>query len=151
MNKVTKAEAGYVLTPGSCYFCSECAFITADGLCSMYSGSEAKVAFYGGCNLWQDLYKGRMAGNGAATRATTGYTENRAGFSCKRCEEFNPAKLRCKKVGEDGPPAPGEISPDGCCNHWEKSPRTGNDTFVQLGPNTSPTMRIDELFRKVIK
>lgn len=151
MNKVTKPEAGYVFVPGSCYYCSECAYITVDGLCSMYHGAEARVASTGGCNLWQDLCLGRMAGNGGATRATTGYLENRAGFSCKRCEEFNPAKLRCKKVEEAGEPAPGRIDPDGCCNHWEKDPKRGDEEFVQIGPAPRDPLRLDDMFRKMIR
>lgn len=124
--KITKAQAGYVYSPFSHYFCSECALLSHDGKCTNYTTADELVASTGGCNDWRDLARGRQEGQHDRTRAQTGYMENGVGFSCKRCEEFIGRAERCKKVDEAGDPAWGRIDPNGCCNFWERDPVDGN-------------------------
>ena len=154
MGKIEKNNAGYVLALGVSYFCKECAFISERGECTSYVPAEANVTSTGGCILWQDLRDGRIEGNHSHTREETAYEENRYGFSCKRCDEFIVGRERCKKVAEDGPPAPGMIHPDGCCNLWEKSPTRGDlptNRLVQILPVgfRPDTGELTRLFRTV--
>lgn len=156
MGKIEKNSAGYVLALGVDYFCSECAYISEQGKCTMYTPEDENVSRYGSCILWTDLRNGRLEGNHSRTRRETAYEENQVGFSCKRCDEFVVGKSLCKKVDETGPPAPGMIHPDGCCNLWEKSPTRGDmstDRLVQILPVGSrpDNGELTRLFRTVAR
>jgi len=115
--KIPKAVALYI-NKGGKYTCAECVFYK-EKKCALY-GPTVAIQPYGGCNLW---VKGTAAVPwiGGVTKRETGYMENKEGFSCKRCEEFIPEKRACEKINKNSPgDDPGQISPNGCCNRWEK-------------------------------
>ena len=121
-NKITKATVLYVFNPPAKYECQECAFYNSTGECTYYIPAEAKVKPYGSCNAWTYGAKGHIKGNSDHTREATGYTENREGFSCGRCEEFVADTKRCRKVDEKEGLTPGTIQPRSCCNRWSPDP-----------------------------
>lgn len=127
MEKLNKATVLYVFNPPSKYTCEECAFIKK-GKCSNFVTSDEDVKPYGSCNDWRTAEYGTIEGTHDRTRNQTGYAENKAGFSCKRCGEYVPDTLHCKKVDETGGLTPGKIHPNACCNRWEKSDLRGNLT-----------------------
>jgi len=132
LEKLTKAEAGYILASGCELHCSECAFISSKGKCTDYVKSDEDVKPFGGCNDWKDLSKGRIEGNHDKTRIETGYVENKPGFGCRRCEELE-APDDCKRVDKRSPGAtPGKIDPMGCCNLWEADPKRAKLTTPAL-------------------
>lgn len=133
MEKLSKALALYVFNPPSNYTCSECAY-GSGGHCSQFLTSDDVIKPYGSCNLW-DWDKGgylKINGPHSRTKEATGYMENKAGFSCARCEEFLADTKACKKVESEGVPANGKIEPTGCCSRWEKSPMYGDMTNKEL-------------------
>lgn len=116
-NKIPKAVALYI-NKGGRYTCDECVFYK-ERKCALY-GPSIIIQPYGGCNLW---VKGsaNIPWIGGVTKVETGYMENKEGFSCKRCEEFIAEKKGCEKINKNSPGDDrGMISPDGCCNRWEK-------------------------------
>lgn len=122
MEKYSKSTVLYVFNPPSKYTCEECTYINSTGDCTQYTKADADVKPYGSCNIWSPGAKGHVKANGDHTRQATGYTENRQGFSCARCEEFVADTKRCKKVNEAEGLTPGIIHPRACCNRWEADP-----------------------------
>lgn len=127
MEKLNKATVLYVFNPPTHYFCSECAFISK-GLCTNYVSSDAAVKPYGSCNDWRTAEHGNIKGTEDRTKAETGYAENKAGFSCKRCGEYVADTKRCKEVDEKEGLTPEIIHPNACCNNWQKSSLRGDWT-----------------------
>ena len=126
MPKQEKSSAGYIHDRGTQYHCADCYKFEPLILgCAEVRGTIRKI---GGCNVF---IKGRPGtGGGVALKLTqleAGYVENKAGFSCKRCEYFNVAQWDCRKVDKDSRgPDQGLIHPDACCNNWEKDSLRGN-------------------------
>lgn len=128
---LTKPQACYQYQPETQYRCQECTFIKSVGpkaFCAFFGPTSPISAQHGGCNYFTTI-PGHMEVPwlNAFTPDQLGYVENGPGFSCKRCEEFLPPKTSknnslmgaCKKVD-------GEISPDGCCNLWQRDPKRGD-------------------------
>lgn len=130
-DKIKKETVLYVFNPPTRYTCSECAFLD-NGECTDYVEDDDDVKPYGSCNDWQSSAKGHIKGNKQRTRKQTGYAENEAGFSCKRCEEFIPETKLCKKIDETGGLTPGRIDPDACCNRWEYSDLRGDKSDTEF-------------------
>jgi len=122
--KVSKTNAGYVFFDGTEYKCTDCyKFLKMSLNCVEVGG---KILNIGGCNTF---VPGGQVDYGAPlpivkeklTKVSAGYTENRPGFSCKRCEYFDPENWDCVKVDKESEgPAKGVIHPNGCCDFWEK-------------------------------
>lgn len=130
---ITKAQAGYVCSPGSDYLCQGCQFRRDDSHCA-YFGPAVPISFSeGSCNRWKI---------GAAitpwlepylTKVQLGYVENKNGFGCRRCSEFKIGKDDCEVV-ERGSPGftPGIISPEGCCDFQQPDKKRGQMTNQEL-------------------
>jgi hypothetical protein len=133
VDKLSKAEAGYIYAPGSELHCSECAFISKQGTCTDYVAKDEDVKSYGGCNDWKDLKNGRIEGNHDKTRIETGYVENKPGFGCRRCEELEVGSEDCKRVDKKTEGAtPGKIDVMGCCNLWDADSKRSKMTTPAL-------------------
>jgi hypothetical protein len=121
MSKQDKQAAGYIHDTGTDYQCDDCyKFEPAGRACVEVRGVILPI---GGCNTF---VKGRPGTGGHVAQKLTqleaGYMENRAGFSCKRCEYFDRKNWDCRKVNKDSKgPDDGLIHPMACCNNWEKS------------------------------
>src|ERR1051326_8676544 len=131
--KIDKQVVMYVNLPETDYKCEQCIYYK-EKKCALY-GPTVDIKPYGGCNMWIHGEPNRydLPFLGLLTKLQTGYTENKNGFSCKRCEEFLPAGSGCKKVnrfsaGDD----PGMISPNGCCNRWGLDPERGTMPLDKL-------------------
>jgi hypothetical protein len=108
--KISKGDAGYIEEENCDYKCDEC-FFYKEKKCALY-GQSVDIKPFGSCILFQKSNGGNeKSWVSSTTKAATDYEENKDGFSCKRCEYFNNGS--CKKVA-------GSISPNGCCNFWEK-------------------------------
>src|SRR6185312_15508657 len=110
IEKLNKSDALYIERKNTDYECKDCVFYK-EKKCALY-GQNVNIEPYGSCNYF-------MMGNvkekdwlNTTTKAESGYEENVAGYSCKRCEYFD-GKSKCEKVK-------GVISRDGCCDFWEK-------------------------------
>lgn len=131
--KIEKQVVMYINQPETDYKCDQCIYYK-EKKCAIY-GPTVDIKPYGGCNLWihgePDRYT--IPFLGLLTKLQTGYTENKEGFSCKRCEEFEPLSNACKKVNRFSPgDDPGMISPNGCCNRWEKDPERASMPTAKL-------------------
>jgi hypothetical protein len=117
-DKVSKAEAGYVCTPGCNYLCGECQFRKGESQCAFF-GPAAGISFTeGSCNAWKSGDpKGVPWLKPYYGFAELGYAENKNGFGCKRCEHFGAGKNDCEKVDRKSPGlTPGIISAEACCD-----------------------------------
>lgn len=129
-DKWGKPQAGYIEKPNTQYQCKDCHF-WMNKLCALY-GEKIPIEEDGTCILWvQKEGDGDKDFVGTTTKKETGYEENADGFSCKRCEYFQKPN-GCKKVD-------GRISPDGCCNHWEKNTKANSYKLVNRGGNYATT------------
>ena len=129
MEKISKATAGYVHFEKTDYQCGECYKFEPNNGKRDCAEVEGIIKAIGGCN---NFVQGRPSQIIAISiprklsQLEAGYGENRAGFSCKRCEYFSRDKWDCKKVDRESKgPDDGVIHPEGCCNLWEKSPVFG--------------------------
>lgn len=122
--KASKSAALYVFYPGTKYTCSECVFMkeksTGAFTCTFFVPGKNNVELWGSCNYYVKGKVGSVEGPYEKTKIESGYMENKEGFSCKRCEYFNPPKKKCEKVDENSPGnTPGIIHPDACCDFWD--------------------------------
>jgi hypothetical protein len=128
------------------YQCEDCFHWIADIERCVLHERDVAVRAKGSCGFFlygdPDLAD-EGAKPGVATRPLTvdesGYEENEAGFSCKRCAAFLSEARRCNVVSEAAPgDDPGAIHPDACCAAWRSGKRSGNATesFARRG---SPT------------
>ncbi len=118
-SKIEKALALYLYRDGCNYTCSECYFYK-EKKCALY-GQSITIQSYGGCNLWQKAKGVEANWINSTTKEETGYTENKDGFTCGRCEYFIPSQNNCQKVNRNSKgDTPKEIIEDACCNGWEK-------------------------------
>lgn len=124
---IKKSQAGYLHLSGTQYECGDCIFyLDKMSRCALIMDEE-KVVTYDGCNYF---VKGNVA-NLIQIQPTlnvdeVGYVRSYFGFSCKRCEYFNPEGWSCKIVDKDSSGDDSEmIHPDGCCNGWEADSERG--------------------------
>lgn len=136
--KWPKEAALYVYRPETQYRCDECVFSKVKATkCAIYGPLE-DIKPEGSCGVWMHMDPGSELADkvpylGLLTKLETGYTENKTGFSCKRCEYFNPSKLDCKKVRKESPgDTLGIIDPNACCNRFEVDKVRGSMTDKQL-------------------
>lgn len=124
MPKISKTNAGYVFFEGTEYVCAECYKWMNRHFPLTCAEVEGKIAGFGGCNTFVPGKVEFEVGPPVAeklTKISAGYAENKPGFSCKRCEYFDPENWDCSKVDKESDgPAKGVIHPNGCCNFWEK-------------------------------
>lgn len=109
--KADKSDALYLERKNTDYECKDCIFYKQKK-CALY-GESVEIQSYGSCNYWMQS-NGKIEKDwlNTTTKLESGYEENKNGYSCKRCEYFD-GKSKCEKVK-------GTISPDGCCNFWNK-------------------------------
>ncbi len=108
--KIDKDDALYLERKNTDYECKDCIFYK-EKKCALY-GESIEIQPFGSCNYWmQSKGENEKDWLNTTTKKESGYEENKDGYSCKRCEYFGNNK--CEKVK-------GVISPDGCCDFWEK-------------------------------
>ncbi len=119
--KALKSSVLYIRRTGTEYQCKQCVmFIPEEERCWIH-GDATVIKPYGTCGLF---VKGKPQPNlkpmGSLSKLESGYTEESyVGYSCKRCEYFNPQAHDCQKVDKDSPGDDlHEIHPDACCNSW---------------------------------
>ena len=136
--KWPKQAALYVYRPETNYCCDECVFAKSKATkCALFGPAE-DIKEYGGCNLWMHLDPDSQLAEkipylGLINKVEAGYTENKKGFSCKRCEYFDAKNKDCEKVRKDSPgDTIGEINANGCCNRWDADKDRADMTDKQL-------------------
>lgn len=136
--KDPKESVSYLYRPETQYRCDECVFAKIKSTkCALYGPLE-DIKPQGSCNYWLHMDPGSELADkvpylSLVTKVESGYTENKTGFSCKRCEYFLPGQQDCKKVRKDSPgDTLGIISPDACCNRFEVDKDRGSMTDKQL-------------------
>jgi len=130
MKKMEKEAVLYTFRPETQYTCSVCVFAKDKDYpeqikkCKVF-GPSADIKPEGSCGFWIHMDPTKegtpeIPWMGVVTKVEAGYMENKEGFSCKRCEYFDAARLDCKKVDKDSEgDTPGIIHPNACCNAWE--------------------------------
>lgn len=125
--KIPKEAVLYVFKPETNYTCGKCIFLWKGSTCAVYSGKAS--ADEGGCGVYIHGEPGKIEPFGLLTKEQVGYTENKNGFSCKRCEYFLVGKMDCRKVDRTSEgDTPGIIHPNACCNRWERDKERGSKT-----------------------
>lgn len=124
-HKISKSAAGYVYRPEAKgrYQCDQCArFIPGRERCEVF-GPGDKVRSFGSSNEWVlGTPSNELVPLGTTTPQKAVYMENRPGFGCKRCANFDAEGLDCRRVDKDSPGAtPGKIIGEACCNEWAKA------------------------------
>lgn len=128
--KIPKETVLYVFRPETQYTCNKCVQYKAKNpdakvaTCALLAAKES-IRPFGSCGFW--IHMDPFGENtpevphlGVLTKLQVGYDENEQGFSCKRCEYFDPERLDCRKVDKDSEgDTPGIIHPNACCNRWE--------------------------------
>lgn len=118
--KIGKQAVLYLHKPNTEYQCRDCAMFLAETERCTIHGPDDIIKAYGSCGLF---VKGKaMTGKpmSEVTKLDSGYGENEAGFSCKRCANFQPRSQNCRVVDpmSEGPDF-GWIDADACCNAWQ--------------------------------
>jgi hypothetical protein len=123
--KIAKQAAGYIYRPETEYVCGQCVALKPLSVsgsktgCAWFGANEPVSDTSGTCIFFAHAAPYQLPWLGLFTKIELGYTENAAGFSCKRCEHFD-LKGDCSKVDKDSPgDTPGLISANACCNIWE--------------------------------
>lgn len=136
--KFPKEAVLYSYRPETNYTCGECVFAKDKATkCALYGPGE-NIKPEGSCGLWlhadpDSPLAEKVPYLGLITKVESGYTENKNGFTCGRCEYFLPKQQGCKKVRKDSDgDTPGIISADACCNRWEADDERGPMTDKQL-------------------
>lgn len=130
LNKLPKGKAGYIHEGNTEYQCKDCLFFAPDELRCRLHGPADVIQRYGSCIYFISAPPEGGKCLGILNKATSGYEENYAGFSCKRCEYFKWSNHEdeedCEKVNRLSPgDDAGGIDHDGCCNLWTKDPERG--------------------------
>ena len=125
MEKDSKASVGYMFKPNTQYVCGDCRDYIPDSLRCVPHGASDTFLPLDGCNIFVPgtPHTDNVFPLGALTKGESGFMRSNYGFSCKRCEHFNPEAFDCEEVDKDSPgDTPGMIHPDACCNEWEPDP-----------------------------
>lgn len=152
-DKIPKEAVLYIFRPETQYTCDKCVHdklpankdITK-GKCAILAATE-DIKPYGSCGFWIHMDPLAEATPdvpflGVMTKDQVGYAENKTGFSCKRCEYFDPSRMDCEKVDKDSiGDTPGIIHPNACCNRWEPDDTRAKMTTEQLNKLFSPTTK----------
>lgn len=103
-------------------------WIEGGDLC-LFMGPKDVVQSVDTCNYF---VKGLTTSFGFAplsylTKEAAGWAHNVVGYSCKRCEYWDPEQWKCAAVDEMSPGYDlGIIHPDGCCNFWSADAQRGS-------------------------
>lgn len=140
--KIPKEAVLYVFRPETQYTCDKCVFSKdknhPDSTKCKILGATESINPYGSCGFWIHMdphgeKTPEIPWIGAITKIQAGYDENKQGFSCKRCEYFDPEKMDCSKVDKNSEgDTPGIIHPNACCNRWEVDSKRGKKTTEEL-------------------
>ena len=128
-DKKDKAIVLYLHVEGTDYECKDCMLFIKNQRC-MVHGKDDVILETDSCGLFiygESYDKG--APMGLYTPERSGLTHSKNGFSCKRCEYFNPPEKKCSEVDEnsDGDD-PGIIHPNACCNNWDSLANAATST-----------------------
>ncbi len=142
-SKIPKEAVLYIFRPETQYTCNKCVNYHATNMeapaakCALLAAKET-IKPFGSCGFW--IHMDPFAENSpfipslaVLLKTQAGYAENKNGFSCKRCEYFDPEKLDCRKVDKDSEgDTPGMIHPNACCNRWEADDIRSKKTTEEL-------------------
>ena len=137
---LTKSQALYTFHPDVNYTCSTCVMLKdlPEGQhgCAWFGPSVKISAQAGSCGYYAHgghPSRFQIPWLGLFTPEELGYTENAAGFGCRRCSEFIVGRDACKEVDRNSQgDTPGLISPYACCSAWEKDSKRGEMSDQQL-------------------
>ncbi|HVZ39367.1 MAG TPA: hypothetical protein VHI13_08830 [Candidatus Kapabacteria bacterium] len=127
MTKQPKSSVLYLFRPEQEYTCDCCLFVQEPHTCKLFGAGFQIAPKTGGCNLFihaDDAQQEQQAALGIMTPEEAGYQDSAAGFTCGRCEYFQPKAEDCRQVdkGSEGD-TPGKIVAGACCNRWEADPK----------------------------
>jgi RNA polymerase subunit RPABC4/transcription elongation factor Spt4 len=119
MAHIGKQAVLYILVPKTQYECRDCnMYLPKRKQCTIH-GPKDLIQPYGSCGFFLKGKPKPMTPMGVVTKKQSGYVENKAGFSCKRCKAFLPDKEDCQVVDKNSTgDTPGKIDKDACCNAW---------------------------------
>lgn len=127
-DKASKESVLYIFRPEGNVTCGMCIFrkdmIKCAILNDVISPDTGSCGFY----IHGDVADANkdMMWIGTVTKCEAGYIENKTGFQCKRCSEFEISTKSCERVDKFSPgDTIGIIHPDACCNMWEQDPVRG--------------------------
>lgn len=119
---IDKSVVSYMHAPQTQYECGDCPmYIDERKLCVLHGFGDTFLV-YDGCNFFVKGMPGTFGSNPimGVTKQESGAARSTFGFSCKRCEHFDPITWDCSEVDRNSPgDDPGIIHPDACCNGWE--------------------------------
>lgn len=123
--KIQKQAVLYLHKPDTDYECQDCSmWISETNRCTIHGPNDI-VNANGSCGLF--VKGAAMPGKpmSEVTKQDSGYVETKNGFSCKRCQYFEPDAWNCQVVDRfSAGPEYGIIHPDACCNNWEPLKQT---------------------------
>lgn len=120
-----KSAVLYVHKPDTQYECGDCpAWISETNRCYFHGYGDVILPL-DSCGLWMKGSPDILGSSpqGWVTKQESGWVRSNYGFSCKRCEHFDPQAWRCTEVDPDSVGDDmGMIHPDACCNEWSPDP-----------------------------
>lgn len=118
--KISKEAVLYIYRPEVKIVCKECSFVKGSK-CALFGSSVTISRETGTCGFYIHGHENpAQPWVSNVTKEEAGYAENKTGFQCKRCEEWLPEELGCKKVDRYSTgDTPGIIAANACCNRWE--------------------------------
>lgn len=143
MAKIDKQSVLYLRKPNTQYQCRDCSmFLAKPERCTIH-GSQDLIRPIGSCGFFVKGHAMDGKPMGEVTTLESGYTESPEGFSCKRCANFLPETLDCKRVdaqseGDDL----GVIHRDACCNAWQAATNTPQSDMFGSGSILSGLKRV---------
>lgn len=121
--KIKKEAVLYAFNPETQYTCGQCFNRQPkSNICSLFNSKINPDTGSCGFYVHEDGKKTGIYAPvvGVITKLQAGYTENKEGFSCKRCEYFKVGENDCRAVDKGSPGlTPGIIHPNACCNNWD--------------------------------
>lgn len=120
---IPKQAALYIYRPEVRIVCQECVFVKGSK-CALFGPDTDISRTTGTCGFYiHGEESADMPWIGYVTKVEAGYMENKTGFQCMRCEEWNMKQQSCKKVDKNSQgDTPGIIAANACCNLWEPDP-----------------------------
>ncbi len=120
---IPKEAVLYIYRPEVRIVCSECSFVKGDK-CTLFGPDVTISRETGTCGFYIHGHENPdQPWVSNVTKIEAGYMENKTGFQCKRCEEWNMSNQSCKKVDKNSKgDTPGIIAANACCNRWEADP-----------------------------
>jgi len=135
---ITKSQAGYLHVPRGDYDCDDCPmWIESSRRCVLHGASDI-VLGSDSCNYFMLGFPGQFGQTplGYLTKDQSGFQSSTAGFSCKRCANWQRDEWSCAEVDKSSQGDDSDmIHPDACCNVWVKDSTYGDmpaEALVQI-------------------